>query len=784
MRIFALQDIPETLLTEAGGKARGLHSLIRCGLRVPRGFALMDIASEEDVRYAAAYWAQSGLGSVAVRSSATAEDGEDYSGAGQYHTSLSVCGESAVADAIRECVASLRSGTAQQYAAYFGAAQSSDMCVVVQQMVDADAAGVIFTRDISGGGLRIEAVEGLGENLVSGRAATHIYRADDKPLQGDGLLSTALLEQIASDACKAREALGMELDMEWAIRDGTLYWLQARPITVSDMPDPFELDTTQVTDGEVLTTCNVGEMLPGAVTPLSLSTSVAGIDYGMRKMIWKSGSIRRIGDVPPQSCISNFGNHLFINITQLYRIGDHVLGATREGVTLSLCGRTLPGTPQPSVPTVSKLAKVGNARKYFTILLGVGGACKKIKRLAKRPGFSAQDDSAALLSEIGGRLWEIDEAFWLHYIASAYSGSMTSALQIILLEQGRDEEEIKRLLAAALEDIDGIESVDILRSLRRLARALLKEHPEAAEMDAAQLAPLLHRCGPESREALTQFYKRHGHRAIREADMRSKSWHMDEESLCSYLKSVIASGAKENEKPRAAQAEPEILSGQEGAIRRLMRYLVAQARRGVVHREFTKSMSVKVLDRFKTAYRRLGELLVTQGVLPDADLVFFLKHDELISLAAGEAALVKKASARRRVLETQKTFQYDQVCVGAPKPISPPAAAEGSRILPGSSVSRGCATGPARVVRSVEDAGALQQGEIMVAAFTDIGWSPYYCMLGGLVTEVGSALSHGAVVAREYALPLVSGVALATQAIRTGDIIRVDADQGFVEILA
>ena len=105
-------------------------------------------------------------------------------------------------------------------------------------------------------------------------------------------------------------------------------------------------------------------------------------------------------------------------------------------------------------------------------------------------------------------------------------------------------------------------------------------------------------------------------------------------------------------------------------------------------------------------------------------------------------------------------------------------------MLSGSSISRGCATGPARVVRSVEDAGALKQGEIMVAAFTDIGWSPYYCMLGGLVTEVGSALSHGAVVAREYALPLVSGVTLATEAIRTGDIIRVDADQGLVEILA
>ncbi len=782
MNIYALQDIPASLLPRVGGKARGLCLLSRCGLNVPPGCVLTEVETDEDVRYAAAWWAQSGLGKVAVRSSASAEDGTDYSAAGQYHTVLNVFGEAAVADAIRECVASLSSGTAQHYSAYFGAAKSSGMCVVLQQMIDADAAGVCFTQDPSGGGMRIEAVEGLGENLVSGRTATHLYR-EDTGFSGDSLMSAELLNALASDARKACDAFGTELDLEWAVKGGVLYWLQARPITVAEAPDPFELDTKTMTDNEVITTCNVGEMLPGAVTPLSLSTSVAGIDYGMRKMIWKSGCIRRMEDIPPQSCIANFGNHLFINITQLYRIGDHVIGATREGVTLSLCGRTLPDTPQPPVPKVSTLAKANNARKYFTILLGVRRACKKIKRLAEREGFSEQQDISVLLAEIGSRLWEIDEAFWLHYIASAYSGSMSSALQVILLEQGRDEEEIKRMLAAALEDIEGIESVDILRSLRKLARALLKEHPGVADLDTAQLANLLHTCGPKSCEALEAFYRRHGHRAIREAEMRSKSWHMDEESLCSYLKSVIASGAQENEKPRTTQTEPEILKGQTGSLKKLMRYLVAQARRGVVYREFTKSMSIKVLDRFKTAYRRVGDLLAAQGALPDADLVFFLTHEELVRLAAGEAALVKKASARRRVLETQKTFQFEEVCIGPAKP-SPRPVPEGSRLLSGSSISRGCATGPARVVRSVEDACALQQGEIMVAAFTDIGWSPYYCMLGGLVTEVGSALSHGAVVAREYALPLVSGVTLATEAIRTGDIIRVDADQGLVEILA
>jgi pyruvate,water dikinase len=107
----------------------------------------------------------------------------------------------------------------------------------------------------------------------------------------------------------------------------------------------------------------------------------------------------------------------------------------------------------------------------------------------------------------------------------------------------------------------------------------------------------------------------------------------------------------------------------------------------------------------------------------------------------------------------------------------------GGKVLSGSTISRGKATGKARVVKSVEEANMLQKGEIMVAKFTDIGWSPYYCMLGALVTEVGSALSHGAVVAREYALPLIANVPFATEVIKTGDVISVDGNTGQISIL-
>ena len=112
----------------------------------------------------------------------------------------------------------------------------------------------------------IEAVEGLGEALVSGRTTAAACRVDEETLDAPGsdFLSASLVKNIAAGALKARAHIGGELDIEWGARDDEVFWLQARPITVTDEPDAFELDNTGVKDDDVVTTCNVGEMLPGA----------------------------------------------------------------------------------------------------------------------------------------------------------------------------------------------------------------------------------------------------------------------------------------------------------------------------------------------------------------------------------------------------------------------------------------------------------------------------------------------------------------------------------------
>jgi pyruvate,water dikinase len=135
----------------------------------------------------------------------------------------------------------------------------------------------------------------------------------------------------------------------------------------------------------------------------------------------------------------------------------------------------------------------------------------------------------------------------------------------------------------------------------------------------------------------------------------------------------------------------------------------------------------------------------------------------------------------------QQGLAFPEISVGPVAPLSTdPAGACGEALggrLTGKPVSRGVVEGPARVVRTLEEAVALRPGEILVAPVTDVGWTPYFRIIAGLATDVGSAISHGAVVAREYGLPAVVNLSGATRRLRTGQRIRLDGNRGTVTLL-
>ncbi len=503
-------------------------------------------------------------------------------------------------------------------------------------------------------------------------------------------------------------------------------------------------------------------------------------------MLTDVGVVRNIEEVPAELLISHYYGHLFFNMRYLYRITKAVTGAAKENIDVGICGQILDYEQPDDFKRLNGFIRLRNGLRYGKFMAGYKKAMKDISSIAERIKFSGETIDE-LYASITANLDLLNKALLDHYVTSVYSGAMNSALFYILARDDDNHDEIKGRIASVLEDIEDIESADIIKSLSAIAAAIIHDVQEAEDFDDNALKAYLKKAPASVIELKDKFMQRHGHRCIRESELRSPGWKDDEDGFVSHLLTIIKSMAnyKQKEKKDGPNNVEIFLSDYYGLKRLALRAFINGSRKGCRVREYSKSKMILAIDKFKDGYRRLAAMLVEQGALPEEDLIYFLTHQELGEmLNTKDAKYVKKAFIRKRLLPEQERLKFAHVNVGAPEPISSTLdyASKGAT-LSGTPLSRGQVIGRARVVTNAEDAKKLQKGEIMVAGYTDIGWSPYYALIAGLVTEVGSALSHGAVVAREYALPLVSNVKNATEVIRDGDLISIDGALGTVVIV-
>lgn len=222
-----------------GGKAVTLARLLREGFAVPPGFVIADaIGADGWVQEIGSALQALGGGPVAVRSSARGEDGAGASFAGQLHTALGVSGQGEVVREVRRAAASGASPETIAYAARVGRGLDAVVPVIVQAMVPAEVAGVLFTRHPVTGAEQvvIEAGRGLGDQVVGGTVAPRTWVVDGRavtgsPGGGDQLLTTAQVLGLAEIGHRTAATFGCPQDVEWAVADGSIWVLQARPIT-------------------------------------------------------------------------------------------------------------------------------------------------------------------------------------------------------------------------------------------------------------------------------------------------------------------------------------------------------------------------------------------------------------------------------------------------------------------------------------------------------------------------------------------------------------------------
>jgi pyruvate,water dikinase len=780
--------IPLEAVTDepVGGKAEGLVRLLRHGFEVPSAFVIRDATEEELPADLEAQYLRIGGGKVAVRSSAIGEDSEGASFAGQYETVLNVEGMESLRAAVRECARSLRNARATAYRNDKLGRSQVQMNIVVQQMVDARAAGVLFTANPINARrdqVVVDAVSGLGESLVSGHATPDhwVLRKDgtivDRDIQGAApVLTDRERSMLLEGALRAEARYGVPIDMEWAFdQEGRLRWLQARPIT--QLPaDPNELDTTP-DPADVYTWANIGEMMPGAVTPLTYSVTGRGIDIGMQHAYRRSGV-----SVPPGDHIRYVGmyfGHLFLNLTTLSEIAADVAGSSKAQMCMALCGRDIDEIPEP--PPAGKLKRALNGTRYFYQLLAAAKHRRDLDALRASLSLPRSGSAASLYQTIDENLPEVWKAYELHLLSSSSSGALSPILLGILAKKETPTQEHHAEVAEMLAGAKDVESADIAEGADRIVDALLANAEAerafaSADPDSA-LRWLRSPAAGAAGEELERYMQRHGHRAVRELELRQKGWGVDPIPLITSLQSGLRSRLTHTRpiRPKTAAAVlPE---------HPILRRLLPLAHAAIRCREHTKSGLVAVTTEFKHAYRALGGAMTEEGWLPDEDAVFFLTHDELGELLGGRRELVDVAVSRRKVIDYQMPLHFPQVFRDRPEPLClEPVEGEDGALI-GKPVSRGAVTGRARVVQTLEEAAALEAGEILIAPITDVGWTPYFSLIAGLATDVGSAVSHGAVVAREYGLPAVVNLRVATSRFRTGDLVTLDGDRGTLKLV-
>ncbi|MET3932966.1 PEP/pyruvate-binding domain-containing protein [Arthrobacter sp. OAP107] len=870
--VISLARVEAGMVLEVGGKAANLGVLLAAGLPVPPGFCVTTAAYRQVAAAAgvdpsgpaeqsrsrlasaavpadtvsailAAYATLGEDAPVAVRSSATAEDLPEASFAGQLDTYLNVVGTDALADAVRRCWASLWTDRAVAYRADHGVDHGSvGIAVVVQKMVDAQVAGVMFTANPLTGRRKemvIDAAPGLGEALVSGAVNPDHYRVDaatgeilersqgykpvqSRPAPGGGTrlvhreggarqacLTDAQVRSLARVGARAEELYGEPQDVEWAIDPaGGILVVQSRPITTL-----FPLPEPDNHDGRTRAYL-CASLLQGLTRPLT--------PMGLASFTLMSNSYRSAGGGPAAYRSTQAGMRMFVDVTSLLRskggrrsLRRAMKVADARSVDVLAYLADDPRFTLTRAPRLASLKAELRASPPFGLLGNVLRAMANPASALERVRESDQemDRMLVLPGPVSGarRLDFVERVLTteitpavMRVLPPAAAGYLWLGLARLLLGRLAQPGELQAVLRGLPHnvttemDLELWRTATVIRQDTDSVRALTGDDPQilAGRYFAGTLPAVC-------QGALSSFLARYGHRAVAEIDLGVPRWGEDPAHiinvLANYLKLADPELAPDRIFQRAAEtADAKVAELAARAARsrgklygRIVAHGLRRARETAGMREYPKFRLITAFAILRGQLQQVGAELADAGRIAAPEDVFFLDLTEA-RVALRGADLRGPVAERRRSYQRElrrrripRLLLSDGTDVEAAMAAARAGSSANGKLQPGTlagaPASAGTVTGKARVV--LDPAGAhLEPGEILVAPSTDPGWTPLFMTAGALVMEMGGPISHGAVVAREYGIPAVVGVPDATVRIRTGDTVTVDGAAGTVVV--
>lgn len=818
-RLSRLQTEERDKITELSGELRRMIE----GIPIPE-----DI--QKEIR-----WHLSRLGekdSYAIRSSATAEDLPTASFAGQQDTYLNIMGEKAILQHISRCWASLFTERAVTYRLQNGFPHHKvcigepqpelaiSLAVIVQKMVFPQSSGILFTADPITGNRRVSSIDagfGLGEALVSGLVNADAYKVRDGEVidkkisckklavyglkaggtreqelpieqQNQQVLTEEKILQLEDIGRKLEKHFGCPQDMEWCLADDKFYIVQSRPITTL-----YPIPEVEDEENHVFLSVAHNQMMTDPMKPLGLSFFLLTAAGHM----FKAGG-RLFVDVAPMLA-SHDSRELLLNMfgqgdpltkealmTLIHRDFIKLLPTDKKEQEPNKNNKGLPnwGAPvqiesdptlvsdliqkcQTSIAVLKQNIQTKSGSALFDFILE---DIKELKSIRSDPQGSTVYMAA------------INASTWINENMNKWLGEKNAA------------DTLSQSVPNNITSEMGLALLDVADAIRPYPEVIDYLQHSKADHFLDELVEL--EGGKEARDAINAYLDKYGMRCVGEIDITKPRWSEKPTALIPLILSNIKNFEPNASQRKFEQGLQEALKKEQTLLEQLKQLpdgeekaketkrMIDIIRTFIGYREYPKYGMINRYALYKQALMKEAEQLVQEGIINEKEDVYYLTFEEFC-----EAVRTKNLDDTTIIKRKEEFKQYEkltpprvitsegEIIAGSYKRENLPEEA-----LVGLPVSAGVIEGRARVILSMEDAN-LEEGDILVTAFTDPSWTPLFVSIKGLVTEVGGLMTHGAVIAREYGLPAVVGVENATKLIKDGQQIRIHGTEGYVEIL-
>lgn len=724
-------------------------------------------------------------GTLAIRSSGTAEDLAGHSFAGMYSTTLNVESVGEGMEAVVKSWQSTESPRVREYCRQMNL-KIGDMAVIIQHQLRPALSGVMVTQSpFSISEVLIECCTGLGDKLMSGEVTPARYRIrGGKTIQhkGGDLLSSHQLRELVAAGKRIERIFKSPQDIEWAIEDGKLFILQSRPVLLHA--------ATSRSKGTVWCNANVRETIPDPISPMTWSIFDTSFFPGI--MIDVFGFPISEAQYRKSRPVEMLSGRLYWNMNNTLTYGkpigpiiDFVKGDRAIDPQMAVAFRAVDMKNLPKIMPGYRMfifSITSLVRLSYYLMLGFfryGWMSKKIAKandelITYCQNFTPSEDLAVATDKVNSWMRVILKRFARRYFGGIFIGGFHLAFLggILSIRMGKKGEALARKSIIGIIDKTG----EMAISINRLANLAGRKLKFTSMMNLKRL----YNRDQEFRTSVDKFMNDFGHRGPAEFDIARLNWREDYTMLYRILAAAKDSGEYSVQRENVIG---EIVRSAKPFERFILKIFLPRLEAFIPLRENGKHYYLKATAKTKDQLLMIGKHLVDQGYIKTVRDIFFLSLRDLEAVIAArydeqEVGIIID-QRKKQWHEYQRAHVPDIIYESGERVTT---AVTKSNTLSGEPLSSGRIKARARIITDFSKIHRLKQGEILITHHADPGWTPLFTIASGLIVEVGGVICHAAMVARELGIPALS-ITGATSLIPDGSLIEMDADEGRVVLV-